>query len=163
MTNYANKFIALLFEALRLRDVAQDKHISVWRHLVAALNWRKRNFQANVIVIFDFHQNVVALANCGRFGEFLKNVNRLFICRFKIQHLTDMFAVNSAVRVNQIKRRRIVRIDNSMLVRTENRVGNVIDKRDHSLVLAKAFFIIFTIRFIANFRQYFMQNNSYNT
>ena len=74
-----------------------------------------------------------------------------------------MFAVNSAVRVNQIKRRRIVRIDNSMLVRTEDCVGYIIDKCDHSLVLAEAFFIIFTIRFIANFRQYFMQNNSYNT
>ena len=67
-----------------------------------------------------------------------------------------MFAVNSAVRVNQIKRRRIVRIDNSVFVRTENRVGNIIDKRDHSLVFAEAFFIIFIIRFIANFRQYFM-------
>ena len=156
MTNYANKFIALLFEALRLCDVAQDKYISVRRHLVAALNWRKCNFQANIIAIFDFHQNVVALANCGRLGEFLKNVNRLFICRFKVQHLTDMFAVNSAVRVNQIKRRRIVRIDNSMLVRTEDCVGDIIDKRDHSLMFAEAFFIIFIIRFIANFRQYFM-------
>ena len=156
MTNYTNKFIALLFETLRLRDVAQNKHISVRRHLVAALNWCKRNFQANIIVIFDFHQNIVALANCGRLGEFLKNVNRLFIRRFKIQHLTDMFAVNSAVRVNQIKRRRIVRIDNSVFVRTENRVGDIIDKCDHSLMFAETFFIIFIIRFIANFRQYFM-------
>ena len=156
MTNYANKFITLLFEALRLRNVAQNKYISVRRHLVAALNWRKRNFQANIIAIFDFHQNVVALANCGRLGEFLKNVNRLFICRFKVQHLTDMFAVNSTVRVNQIKCRRIVRVDNSVLVRTENRVGDIIDKRDHSLMFAEAFFIIFIIRFIANFRQYFM-------
>ncbi|TWP15489.1 ATP-binding protein [TM7 phylum sp. oral taxon 352] len=24
------------------------------------------------------------MANCGRLGEFLKNVNRLFICRFKV-------------------------------------------------------------------------------
>ena len=67
-----------------------------------------------------------------------------------------MFAVNSAVRVNQIKRRRIVRIDNSVFVRTENRVGNIINKSDHSLMFTEAFFIIFTIRFIANFRQYFM-------
>ena len=67
-----------------------------------------------------------------------------------------MFAVNSAVRVNQIKCRRIVRIDNSVLVRAEDCVGDIIDKRDHSLVLAEAFFIIFIIRFIANFRQYFM-------
>ena len=156
MTNYANKLITLLLETLRLRDVAQDKHVSVRRHLVAALNWRKRNFQANIIAIFDFHQNVVALANCGRFGKFLKNVNRLFICRFKVQHLTDMFAVNSTVRVDQIKRRRIVCIDNPVLVCTENRVGNIIDKRDHSLMFAKAFFIIFTIILIANFRQYFM-------
>ena len=74
-----------------------------------------------------------------------------------------MFAVNSTVRINQIKRRRIVCIDNSVFVRTENRVGNIIDKRDHSLMFTKALFIIFTIRFIANFRQYFMQNNSYNT
>ena len=157
MTNYANKFISLLLEALRLRDVAQDKYISVRRHLVAALNWRKCNFQANIIAIFDFHQNVVALANCGRLGEFLKNVNRLFICRFKVQYLTDMFAVNSAVRVNQIKCRRIVRIDNSVFVRTENRVGNIIDKCNHPLMFTEAFFMVFlTIRFIANFRQYFM-------
>ena len=74
-----------------------------------------------------------------------------------------MLAVNSAVRVNQIKRRRIVCIDNSVFVRTENRVGDVIDKRDHSLMFTEAFFIVFTIVLIANFRQYFLQNNSYNT
>ncbi len=66
------------------------------------------------MAIFDFS------LECRRAGELRKTVSSLkmstgfYLSFLEVQHLTDMFAVNSAVRIS-------VRIDNSMLVRTENR------------------------------------------